>query len=158
MAYYVVRLPKRELPTFPDQCILCGVVRPGSTLRYHRCVRRTKRLALRSHSQWVPCCDSCRTRVVRRRRLAGWLTVGLGTIAALIIYETSFFAGTARFLRLLLIKGAVIGSFAPLIRERYRETPELEFATHGEFIEYRFGNPDYKAEFRRLNAPLVVET
>lgn len=148
-----VRLPKDQVPKFPDRCVVCGREKPDGTVRVG-----TRAIGWWTWAFWVPgrkfaldvpACSWCAARL-RRGRLFRWLTLAALALAA-VFTIAPFFEGVPRPLRRWLVLGAVIVVLLPWFTWEVMFPPPIDLTAYGDAVDYEFRDRAYAEEFAALN-------
>ncbi len=147
-----ISLPRSHRPLFPNACAACGEPSPNDTLVFYGALNVSMRLwpPRRRFSVEVPLCAGCRGGLVGKRRLARlFSTLFWGTYVAFAIWGAITFPRRVDR-RLLLFLGVAIGIGPYLLIDFFLAMP-VTLEVEGDSISYSFANPEFAAEFTRLN-------
>ena len=154
---YSVDIPKTQTPTFPDRCIECGELAPGTTLSYSSSTSAWKPLKEPLWKNWkvdVPVCEGCKP-ALRRGKWWGRLVFGIAIAVALgimFLVITVWPTVVDRWTGYLVIIGAIA---VPLLVGQAIYTPSIDFSGFADRLSFDFRSKDYAKDFAALNESRV---
>ena len=154
---YIVNVPKKGEPVFPDLCIVCQRNRPQTRVR------------LGSHSLgwWllltlkfgdmakvsVPACLEC-SKILDRDRVGRWLaTAGIAIVGIFLLIRLLGGRPTVGQIAFGMVLGLLC--LVPLMVWEWKTPLPIELTAYFDSVDYIFRHEDYAQEFARLNG---VET
>lgn len=151
-----VTLDRDRTPVFPARCVACGLPDPADTMR----VTDTSGgwlfglFAIR-HTVDVPVCGPCRPGLVFQRRwrsLLLWAAIVVGAVVGFAVLPLLGLPANR-----WTVLGVVVLFIIPFAVWIVVAPPAFDITVHQHTVEYEFRDPEYAAEFDKLNAPPADE-
>ena len=148
-----VNLPKSHFPLFPNRCVACGADHPAVTYRAGTNAIGWWMLAFwsfgRRFTVEIPSCEPCRDRMRRQR----WLQFAVNgvVIAASVVVAGSLFQWYQGPFKRWLMLGTVLVFLIPVMLWETFFPRAFDMTAYASTVDYEFRDPDYAAEFARLN-------
>jgi hypothetical protein len=151
-----IRLPKSQVPKFPDRCVVCGQEHPDDTVQVS-----TRAIGWWTWALWlpgrkfavqVPACSWCGVRL-RRQHFFRWLVTIVCAVAAMVLVFP-ILEGMDRHVRKWVGLGAVLVCLSPWFAWEIFFPPPIDLTAYSDCVDYEFRDTAYAADFALLNEDL----
>ena len=155
-----VRLPRAQLPVFPDQCCACQKPRPGDVLVVSRRLWSWWELlfawlwfARKPFRCEAPACPPCRLAALRERRWQAFAVVVVVSLAVFVVAPWVQAHGVTRGWRKLVTLGTVLVVSAPIVVWMTCRPLVFDITVGKRHVTYEFRDRRYADLFRSVNTP-----
>lgn len=153
-----VKLPKTQVPVWPDRCVVCERERPGHHIAFHTFKITAISTVLMSFGDreklLIPACVACGRRLVWGARGRMVLAIALCGIVA---YSLKTFVGLpSGFWRTPSMLGYALLGLLPGVAYATFLPPAFDVTSFEKSIDYEFKSRAYATEFAALNGGEVT--